>query len=255
MEEGYQAAMNDVGGMLRLQQHPAADLRIDIRMPPISHGSQGTYDAVIVTKHPDHPEYDSVNAKTATLHSEKGATGTVTIEQYSPYVLSGSFKGTLYGTTSHDGPLRTLTKPISGRFTIGSPVLDDERVKSAATANEERRQSYLALGFPYRSYGLRGQAHSLMREAARDERGAPSPAGGFGQAGAAPAAVLPAPAAPLCACRLRPETAMRPVPGRKSARTPKKTKNCPRRSGIWMIRRPRTCAVYISRCLRKPVTQ
>lgn len=157
--------------------------RARLVMPAIDYGETGTYDAIIRVDYPD-PDAETL----ATLRREvmgtdetpqEEVTGQVTVERYTPAAMSGSFSGTLFGIVRRDGEAVQVTEPISGRFTVATPVANDPRTSHWKTRAGQRFAAYMGLG----ATGFLRPVRSTVEQGLEEPQGPENGGGGGPGAG------------------------------------------------------------------------
>ncbi len=114
--------------------------KIKIVFPMIDYGYSGTFNNILITT-----SSSGLKLKTAKKdefsEGHTGFTGTITIEEYSPYVMKGSYSGELYSYVGTNAPYRgplpskrekqikiSATGSVNGEFNILSPWKGDARM-------------------------------------------------------------------------------------------------------------------------------
>jgi hypothetical protein len=148
---------------------------VSIRTPMFDYGFSGAFDSAQITvTMKDEKQLSAIGPPNAEGWSR--LTGKVTIEEYTPYILRGSFVAPLAEIV--EGPngegVYTRRETVTGTFTSVAPWQHDERVRIVYDSEEVMRQDIInALGVPA------GIANAL------EEDGAAAAAGAAAQSGAA----------------------------------------------------------------------
>lgn len=127
--------------MEKIAKTRAADegQKIKIVIPMIDYGYSGTFNNILIKTSKSEDTYQTQKRNQYGDHI--GFTGSVTIEEYSPFVMKGSYSGQLYSYEFESGkdyrgpawqrqPVkRVVTGTLNGKFNVLSPWKGDERIE------------------------------------------------------------------------------------------------------------------------------
>ncbi|PHR56107.1 MAG: hypothetical protein COA43_14350 [Robiginitomaculum sp.] len=112
--------------------------KIKIVIPMIDYGYSGTFSNISIKASKSEDSYETLKRNQYGDHI--GFTGSVTIEEYSPFVMKGSYSGQVYSYEFESGkdyrgpawqrqPVkRVVTGTLNGKFNILSPWKGDDRI-------------------------------------------------------------------------------------------------------------------------------
>lgn len=151
---------------------------VNIAIPLIDYGFTGSFDnAHISVRMSGERIWHAIGPPN--INGDTPLTGQVTIEEYTPFVVRGSFVAPLAEImlSAQQEPVYTPRQTVTGTFTSVAPWQKDERAQILQLDTQEQIADDIAntLGVPP------GMVHSLKQQGAIP--GGPSPAGGGGAGG------------------------------------------------------------------------
>ena len=147
----------------QVTQVPGHEIRL--HFPLIDYGFTGSFsNAYITAQIPDRKALESIGPTDAIpgRGTRFPLNGTVTITEYSPEVMRGSFSGTMVYREDHDptSPNEQQTLPVrhklKGNFVVAAPILNDRRTRRLDPREYQDFRADLELVFP----GLQGLAEN-----------------------------------------------------------------------------------------------
>jgi hypothetical protein len=172
---------------------------VSIDVPMFDYGQAPSFDnAAITVGMANNQSYSAFGPMDETGRSP--LTGRVTITEYSPLILSGTFSASLAeyvaGAGPNDPPVYQSRGTVSGTFTSVAPFLGDERATIVHDSHEQMADDIMnSLGVPA------GMAQSLREDGSLPESMGGSPGGGSGSSSGGGGTITPK---CTCECDMKP---------------------------------------------------